>query len=89
MGTVYSQLSITEQRRIERWRHAKVPFDEMARVLNAAAQRYSENLSAIISQMKACQNIMDTTVVLPSYDGRSTCARSQTDQTPCTQQVPA
>jgi len=27
------QLSITERRRIERWRHAKVPVDEMARVL--------------------------------------------------------
>lgn len=33
MGTVYSQLSITERRKIERWRHAKVPVDEMARVL--------------------------------------------------------
>ena len=33
MGTVYSQLSIAERRRIERWRHAKVPVDEMARVL--------------------------------------------------------
>jgi len=34
MGTTYKQLSITERRRIERWRHAKVPVDEMARVLN-------------------------------------------------------
>ncbi|WP_171212856.1 IS30 family transposase [Ruegeria sp. HKCCA5426] len=33
MGTVYSQLSIEERRRIERWRHAKVPVREMARVL--------------------------------------------------------
>ena len=33
MGAVYRQLSITERRRIERWRHAKVPVDEMARVL--------------------------------------------------------
>ena len=33
MGTVYTQLSITERRRIERWKHAKVPVDEMARVL--------------------------------------------------------
>ena len=33
MGTVYDQLSITERRKIERWRHAKVPVDEMARVL--------------------------------------------------------
>ena len=33
MGAVYNQLSITERRRIERWRHAKVPVDEMARVL--------------------------------------------------------
>ena len=33
MGTTYTQLSITERRRIERWRHAKVPVDEIARVL--------------------------------------------------------
>lgn len=33
MGTVYQQLSITERRRIERWRHAKVPVNEVARVL--------------------------------------------------------
>ncbi|MBY6059741.1 IS30 family transposase [Leisingera daeponensis] len=33
MGAVYSQLSITERRKIERWRHAKVPVNEMARVL--------------------------------------------------------
>ena len=33
MGAVYKQLSITERRKIERWRHAKVPVDEMARVL--------------------------------------------------------
>ena len=33
MGTSYTQLSITERRKIERWRHAKVPVDEMARVL--------------------------------------------------------
>jgi len=33
MGAVYKQLSIEERRKIERWRHAKVPVDEMARVL--------------------------------------------------------
>lgn len=33
MGAVYSQLSITERRKIERWRHAKVPVNEMARAL--------------------------------------------------------
>lgn len=33
MGAVYKQLSIEERRRIERWRHANVPVDEMARVL--------------------------------------------------------
>lgn len=33
MGTVYSQLSIEERRRIEDWSHAKVPVREMARVL--------------------------------------------------------
>ena len=33
MGTTYTQLSITERRKIERWRHAKVPVNEVARVL--------------------------------------------------------
>ena len=33
MGAVYSQLSISERRRIERWRHAKVPVDEISGVL--------------------------------------------------------
>ena len=33
MGTCDKQLSITEHRKIERWRHAKVPVYEMARVL--------------------------------------------------------
>ena len=33
MGAVYKQLSITERRKIERWRHAKVPVNEMARAL--------------------------------------------------------
>ncbi|PRZ40967.1 IS30 family transposase [Tritonibacter scottomollicae] len=33
MGAVYTQLSIEERRRIERWRHAKVPVNEIARVL--------------------------------------------------------
>ena len=32
-GAVYSQLSYEERRRIERWRHARVPVNEMARVL--------------------------------------------------------
>lgn len=33
MGAVYTQLSITERRKIERWRHAKVPVDEMVSAL--------------------------------------------------------
>lgn len=33
MGAVYSQLSLSERRRIENWWHAKVPVAEMARVL--------------------------------------------------------
>lgn len=32
MGAVYTQLSITERRKIERRRYAKVAVDEMARV---------------------------------------------------------
>mgnify|MGYP003131624092 FL=1 len=33
MGAVYSQLSLSERRKIENWWHAKVPVREMARVL--------------------------------------------------------
>ncbi|WP_187428422.1 hypothetical protein ROLI_043330 [Roseobacter fucihabitans] len=33
MGATYAQLSITERRKTERWRHARVPVNEMARVL--------------------------------------------------------
>jgi len=34
MGAGYSQLSVDERKEIERWRHAKVSVEEMARVLN-------------------------------------------------------
>lgn len=33
MGARYAQLSLEERRKIERWRHAKVSVNEMARVL--------------------------------------------------------
>ena len=33
MGAVYTQLSLSERRKIESWWHAKVPVSEMARVL--------------------------------------------------------
>ena len=39
MGAVYTQLSIEGRRRIERWRHAKVPVREMARVLQRSNGR--------------------------------------------------
>jgi IS30 family transposase len=34
MGAVYSQLSLSERRKIENWWHAEVPVREMSRVLN-------------------------------------------------------
>ena len=34
MGAAYSQLSVEERKKIERWRQAKVSVNEMARVLN-------------------------------------------------------
>jgi IS30 family transposase len=33
MGSVYSQLTVDERRKIERWRHARVSVNEIARVL--------------------------------------------------------
>ncbi|SDX82851.1 transposase, IS30 family [Ruegeria halocynthiae] len=44
MGTVYSQLSIEERRRIERWRHARVPVREMARVLKRSKATINREL---------------------------------------------
>ena len=43
MGAVCTQLSITERRKTERWRHAKVPVDEMARVLKRCRRQFSGN----------------------------------------------
>jgi len=59
MGTVYTQLSITERRRIERWRHAKVPVDEMARVLKRCR-------STIFRELKR-NHFSDES--LPKHDG--------------------
>lgn len=33
MGRVFAQLTLEERRKIERWRHARVSVNEMARVL--------------------------------------------------------
>ncbi len=44
MGTTYTQLSITERRRIERWRHAKVPVDEMSRALRRCRSTFFREL---------------------------------------------
>ncbi len=56
MGAVYDQLSITERRKIERWKHAKVPVDEMARVLKRCG-------STIICKLK-CNNFSDKVAFL-------------------------
>jgi len=63
MGTVYSQLSITERRRtplidchaincraVERWRQAKVPVDEMARVLKRCREHQPEGQTVVATQ---------------------------------------
>lgn len=35
MGAICKQLSIEERRKLERWRQAEVPVDEIARVLKS------------------------------------------------------
>ena len=59
MGAVYDQLSITERRKIERWRHAKVPVDEMARVLKRCR-------STILGELKRSHSSDEN---MPGYDG--------------------
>jgi len=59
MGAIYSQLSITERRKIERWRHAKVPVDEIARVLKRCR-------STIFRELKR-NHFSDE--CMPKYDG--------------------
>ena len=61
IGAVYSQLSITERRKIERWRHAKVPVDEMARVLKRCRSTIFRELKRNFFLMNACQNVKVTT----------------------------
>jgi len=43
MGTVYTQLSLQERRKIESWWHAKVPFREMARLETSQIDDLSRN----------------------------------------------
>lgn len=50
MGAVYSQLSITERRKIERWRHAKIPVDEMVRVLKRCRPTIFRELKRIFDR---------------------------------------
>lgn len=44
MGAVFSQLSIEERRIIERWRHATVPVNEVARVFGRCSSTISREL---------------------------------------------
>ena len=57
MGTTYTQLSITERRRIERWRHAKVPVDEMARVLRRCRSTIFRELKRNLTAAKTEKSI--------------------------------
>lgn len=52
MGAVFSQLSIEERRRIERWRYAKVPVREMARVLKHSTKRTKPVMGKIMKAVR-------------------------------------
>jgi hypothetical protein len=60
MGAVYRQLSFEERRRIERWRHAKVPVDEMARVLKRCRSTIFASSGGTTSPIRVCQVATDT-----------------------------
>lgn len=47
MGAVYTQLSISERRKMERWRHPKVPVDEMVRVLGWSKSTIHREINVI------------------------------------------
>lgn len=53
MGAVYNQLSIKERVQIGRWRLAKIPVHEIARVLNARRPRSTVKPGGTGSAMKA------------------------------------
>ena len=59
MGAVYNQQRITERRKIERWRHAEVPVDKIARVLKRCR-------STIFQELKR-NHFSD--VSMPKHDG--------------------
>tara|TARA_R110002074_G_scaffold396396_1_gene585756 strand:- start:59 stop:403 length:345 start_codon:yes stop_codon:yes gene_type:complete len=82
MGAVYNQLSITERRRIERWRHAKVPVDEMVRVLKRCRStifRESKRNHFSDECMPGCDGYYGAAAQLMMADRR---AGPQADQTP-------
>jgi len=54
MGRVYAQLTLEERRKIERWRHAKVPVNEMARYCSVTARPFSAISGATISKVPVC-----------------------------------
>ena len=81
MGAVYDQLSITERRKIERWRHAKVPVDEMARVLKRCRSTIFRELKRnhfSDESMPGCDGYYGAAAHLMQADRR---ARAQADQT--------
>ena len=67
MGAVYDQLSITERRKIERWRHAKVPVDEMARVLKRCRSTIFRELRSTIFREIKRNHFSDES--MPGCDG--------------------
>lgn len=56
MSGPYKQLNIEERRKIERWVTAKVPVQEMARVLKRSKATLYRELKRNILSTRACQN---------------------------------
>ena len=51
MGAVYSQLSITERRKIERWRHAKMPVSKIADEIGRHRSTVYKSINAMVSMV--------------------------------------
>ena len=59
MGAAYKQLSVNERARIERWRLAKIPVREMARVLKRSKATVHREIKRSWSSDES----------MPGYDG--------------------
>lgn len=65
MGAVYTQLSISKRRKMERWRPPKVPVDAMARVLDWSESTIHREINVISGPLTLSLKTPGISAILP------------------------